>query len=64
MQVKRYLTQRGAMKFMATLKARYPHKLFRVVYEVGLDFRTRYHVETVFENGEGVVWVACGSWHR
>lgn len=64
MDVKRYLTQRGAEAFARVLKARFPHKLFQISETIGADFRTRYHVEVFIESGDKAYWVGCGPLSR
>lgn len=60
MRVKTFKTQRGASDFLTKVKARWPHKLFRVSCEVGIDFRDRWCVEVMFEVDDGAVWVGVG----
>lgn len=65
MNVKTYKTERGANTFTRRLKAKWPHKLFRVSCGVSLDFRNNWYVEVLIDNVRGhPAWVGVGPLSR
>ncbi len=63
--LKTYRTERGARGFIKTLKARWPHKLFRTAVAVGLDLRDYWYVEVFVDDVRGKpAWVGVGPLSR